>query len=130
MAEHLTTIDTYFWLHEALVACCLLEGAGIPARLRDTNLIRLNWMYVNAIGGIRLQVPIARANEAHAILHSDAVTFEDMPSPAPCTKCGAESCQLVRRGRRVTFFTWLVIGVPLWLRPHFWKCNRCGALLH
>jgi hypothetical protein len=130
MTEHLTTIGTYFWLHEALVASSLLEGAGIPAYLHDTNLIRLNWMYVNAIQGIRLQVPIARANEARAVLHSDGVMFEDMPSPDPCTNCGGESCQLVRPGRRVTFFTWLVVGVPVWRQPPFWKCSGCGLALH
>jgi hypothetical protein len=66
MADELTTIGRYFWLHEALVASGLLEGAGIPTCLQDVNLVRINWMYANAIQGIRLQVPLARANEARA----------------------------------------------------------------
>ena len=42
---------------------------------QDANLVRLNWTYVNAIQGIRLQVPAARANEARAMLFSEAVGF-------------------------------------------------------
>jgi hypothetical protein len=55
MAEDLATVGRYFWLHEALVAAGLLESAGIPSCLQDANLVRLNWTYVNAIQGIRLQ---------------------------------------------------------------------------
>ena len=127
MAEDLATIGRYFWLHEALVASGLLEGAGIPSCLQDVNLVRLNWTYANAIQGIRLQVPVARANEARAMLRSDAATFEDMPSPDPCTNCGAESCQLVHPGRRATFLTWLLTGFPLWYQRPAWQCNHCGV---
>jgi hypothetical protein len=127
MAENLTTIGRYFWLHEALVASGLLEGAGIPSCLQDANLIRLNWTYANAIQGIRLQVPVARANEARAMLRNDAATFEDMPSPDPCTNCGAESCRLAHPGRRATFLTWLFMGIPLWYQRPVWQCNHCGV---
>jgi hypothetical protein len=109
------------------VASSLLEGAGIPSALQDANLVRLNWMYANAIHGIRLQVPITHANEARAVLASDPVTFEDMPSEDACENCGAESCRLVHPGRRATFLTWLVIGFPVWYQRAVWKCNRCGA---
>jgi hypothetical protein len=126
MAEDLATIGRYFWLHEALVASGLLEGAGIPSCLQDATLVRLNWMYSNAIQGIRLQVPVARANEARAMLQSDAVVFEDMPSPDPCTNCGAESCRLVHPGRRATFLTWLLVGFPLWYQRPVWQCSHCG----
>jgi hypothetical protein len=127
MPEALTTIGRYFWLHEALVASSLLEGAGIPSCLQDANLVRLNWTYANAIQGIRLQVPITHANEALAVLTSDPHTFEDMPSSDPCENCGAESWRLVHSGRRAIFLTWLVIGVPLWYRRPVWKCNHCGV---
>ena len=130
MDEDLTSIGRYFWLHEALIASGLLEGAGIPSCLQDANLIRLNWLYANAIQGIRLQVPTARANEARAVLRSDAVTFEDMPSPDACANCGAESCQLVHPGRRVTFLTWLIVGVPLWYQRPVLKCSHCGMAEH
>ena len=105
MAEVLTTIGRYFWLHEALVASSLLEGAGIPSYLQDVNLVHLNWLYANAIGGVRLQVKMTHANEARALLTSDDVTFEDMPSSDHCENCGTESWRLVHRGRRATFLT-------------------------
>ena len=127
MTDDLATIGRYFWLHEALVASSLLEGAGIRSYLQDANLVRLNWMYANAIQGIRLQVPVGRANEARAMLHADAVTFEDMPSPDACTHCGAEMYQLVHPGRRATFLTWLLMGIPLWYQRPVWQCNHCGV---
>jgi len=108
MAEDMATIGRYFWLHEALIASSLLEGAGIPSCLQDTNLVRLNWAYANAIQGIRLQVPAARANEARAMLSAATMTFEDMPASDPCVSCGAEAYQLVHPGRRATFLAWLL----------------------
>lgn len=129
MADDLITVGRYFWLHEALVASSLLEGAGIPSFLQDANIVRLDWTYTNAIQGIRLQVPITHANEARAVLTSDPVTFEDMPSSDPCENCGQESCRLVHPRRRVTFLTWLVIGIPLLYWRPIWKCNHCGVIV-
>jgi len=129
MAEELTTVSRYLWLHEALVASSLLEAAGIPSCLQDANIIRLNWVYANAIQGLRVQVPVTRVEEARAVLSSNTV-FEDMPSPDPCANCGAKSSHLVHPGRRLTFLTWLLIGFPLWYPRAVWKCIQCGVALH
>lgn len=129
MAEELTTVSSYLWLHEALVVSSLLEVAGIPSYLQNANIIRLNWVYANAIQGLRVQVPVTRGEEARAMLSSNTV-LEDMPSPDPCANCGARSCQLVHPGRRLGFLTWLLIGFPLWYPRAVWKCVQCGVALH
>ncbi len=50
-------------LPEAWLAKGALDAAGIESHLLDENLVRLDWFYSNAIGGIRLAV---RVDDAHA----------------------------------------------------------------
>ncbi len=33
-----------------------LEGSGINAYVRDENLITLDWLYANAVGGVKVEV--------------------------------------------------------------------------
>ncbi len=76
----LVTLTRYRDLSEAIVARCMLESAGVPAWLRDENLGRLDWQLSNFIGGLRLQVEAADAEQALALLTSrspDAITLED-----------------------------------------------------
>jgi hypothetical protein len=33
-----------------------LEGSGITAYVRDENLVTLDWLYSNAVGGVKVDV--------------------------------------------------------------------------
>lgn len=52
----LVTIQHFRDIPEALLAKGKLESAGIECLLADGNLVRMDWLLSNAIGGIRLQV--------------------------------------------------------------------------
>ena len=41
---------------EAYIAKGRLEYVGIECLMRDENLIQVNWLYSNAIGGVKLYV--------------------------------------------------------------------------
>lgn len=62
------TVAVVFNLQEALLLKSVLEGHGIAAFIPDENTAQLNWLYVNAIGGIRVQVAPEVAARARALL--------------------------------------------------------------
>jgi len=67
-ARNLVTLRRYRDLPEAMVARSLLMADGIEAWIQDENLIRIDWGYSNAIGGIRLQVDARDEATVEAIL--------------------------------------------------------------
>ncbi len=67
-AHGVSTIRQYRDQAEALMARSVLESAGIACFLRDENTIRMEWLWSNLMGGIRLQVADADVQEAEAIL--------------------------------------------------------------
>ncbi len=69
-------------LPEAWLAKGALAAAGIECHLLDENLVRLDWFYSNAIGGIRLAVRVADARHAFRVLSQPPLILpsEDMDS--------------------------------------------------
>ena len=52
-----------------------LENGGVPAFLQDENTIQIQFLYSNALGGVRLQIADEDYDRAREIL--------DEPPPAP-----------------------------------------------
>ncbi len=48
-----------------------LEGSGITAYVRDENLITLDWLYSNAVGGVKVDVADEDYERARELLDSD-----------------------------------------------------------
>ena len=57
MDSKLKTIASFRESHQAYLLKGQLELEGIPAVIADENLININWMYSQAIGGVKVQVP-------------------------------------------------------------------------
>ena len=72
----MVTIRTFSMLPEAHLLQSLLAGSGIDSFLPDENTIQLDWMWSNAIGGVRVQVAEADAEKAGELLKS----FDETPS--------------------------------------------------
>jgi hypothetical protein len=68
MTDELITIARYSTPHEAQLAKSVLDAAGILAFVADEHTITMNWLYSNALGGVKLQVPASLASEAEAVL--------------------------------------------------------------
>src|SRR5882672_9344643 len=66
--RQLVTIRQFRDLPEALLAKGSLESVGIECFLADENLVRLDWFISNFIGGIKLNVRAADAEDARKIL--------------------------------------------------------------
>jgi hypothetical protein len=65
------TIARYSLAIEAHIARAKLESEGIPAFVADEHTITADWLYSNAMGGVRLQVPDAFVEQARTILATD-----------------------------------------------------------
>jgi hypothetical protein len=67
----LLTIRQFRDLPEALLAKSVLDSAGIECFLGDDNLIRMDWLWSNLLGGIKLRVRQEDALEASRLLEGD-----------------------------------------------------------
>jgi len=52
----------------AFVAKSILDAAGIECYLQDDNVVRMDWLWSNAMGGIKLIVREKDAEEAEKVL--------------------------------------------------------------
>ncbi len=57
--------------HEAHLVKARLEWEGIPCLLLDEYTVTMDWLYANAVGGIKLLVPQNYYDEAMFILTGD-----------------------------------------------------------
>jgi len=62
------TIRQYLNLQEALLAKSVLDSAAIECFLFDENIVRIDWFWSNAVGGIKLRVRQEDAAAAIALL--------------------------------------------------------------
>ena len=127
-------VRAFLTLFEADVAWSAIDAADITARLADDNLIRLNFWFSNALGGVKLIVSAPLAEEAIAILDTRAqpVEGEDeefprLPDDEKCKSCGGDDFEF-RQNVLVPVAAFLVLGFPLGSVKRVGKCRRCGAV--
>jgi hypothetical protein len=70
----LLTIRQFRDLPEALLAKSVLDSAGIECFLGDDNLIRMDWLWSNLLGGIKLRV-----RQEDALVAARLLEGEDSP---------------------------------------------------
>jgi hypothetical protein len=68
MADELVTVATYPFAGSAEVVRMRLEAEGIPAFVADAETVSMNWLFGNAVGWVKLQVPASQAEKARAFL--------------------------------------------------------------
>jgi putative signal transducing protein len=71
--RNLVTIRTFWNPLEADLAKGVLEEANIESFLFDENMIRQNFFYASALGGVRLRVDAANVEEANRILEEQTI---------------------------------------------------------
>jgi hypothetical protein len=76
----LLTIRQFRDLPEALLAKSVLDSAGIECFLGDDNLIRMDWLWSNLLGGIKLRVRQEDALVASRLLEGTANAGSDESS--------------------------------------------------
>jgi hypothetical protein len=75
MTEKMVTVAVFVSPHEAGMAKGELEAYGIPAYVADEFAIGANPLLSNALGGIKVKVPVGFVEEARKVLSVES-TFE------------------------------------------------------
>ena len=82
----LVTIRSFRDLHEALLAKGSLDSAGIESFLADDNMVHMDWLISNLLGGVKLRVESANSDIAIEILDqfiSAELTTDDCEEDTP-----------------------------------------------
>jgi len=117
-------------LPEALLAKGSLESAGIECTLADDNMVRMDWFYSNAIGGIKLLVTAENAPEAELVLcqpipeRLDVSGIGEFEQPK-CPKCG--SLDVSFQELQSSAYLSMVINVPIPFHKRAWRCHSCDV---
>ncbi len=127
----LVTIRQFRDLPEALLAKGSLESAGIPCFLRDDNMVRLDWFISNFVGGVKLCVNPADAENAQRLLEEpileglyiDGVGLYEQPR---CPKCQSLDVNFQELDRPIAYLS-AFLRVPMPVQRKGWRCHACNA---
>ena len=136
------TIGTFWNASEAHLARLRVEAEGIDSVLLDEFLVATDWLYANAAGGIKLQVPqadevrardlLARVTAQQSARHDDeldgdiAEKARSTASSGVCPRCGSMDVYRAWFSRRV-FFGMFLFGIALPLPIPAWRCRDCSS---
>ena len=117
--------------HEAHIAKASLDSVGIKSYIADEYTVNSQWLYSNAIGGVRLMVSESDAEEAIQMLSSDFSHLLDSEAAIDevkdvCPNCGSTDLSAFTKGKRPAFLVFILLGFPLFFYKHGYKCNQCG----
>ncbi|MFO0848024.1 MAG: DUF2007 domain-containing protein [Gemmataceae bacterium] len=92
MSDRMTVVAAFDIPVKAEIARLALDRAGIPAVIEDSEIVAMDWLLANAVGGIKVKVreaDAARAAEvldaklgADAGLASDAIDEDELTRQA------------------------------------------------
>ena len=135
MSEELLTIATFSMAIEADLARAKLESEGIECFLADEHTVTVNWLYSQAVGGVKLQVREANAQKAMEILRGSSNMTEGAEEREAeeteygkprCPRCDSPDVHYEKFSRRLAFTSLLVLSFPLPFLKRKWKCENCG----
>lgn len=122
------TIRKFRDLPEALLAKGSLESAGIECALIDDNMVRLDWLISNLLGGIKLQVKTEDSDVAEEMLrqpipeHLEVSGVGEYEQPR-CPKCG--SLDINFRELNPSAYLSMALNVPIPFQRRAWRCHSC-----
>ncbi len=129
----LVTIARFSFPTEAYIPKTKLEAEGIWSIVIDEEMITANWLYSNAIGGVKLQVKQDDAGRALTILDRaeaplswDETELGQADADELCPKCDSLSIHYEKYATRWLFLSWLILQFPLPIFKRKWACTECG----
>lgn len=128
--NNLVVLRQFRDLPEALLAKGALESAGVQCFLADDITIRMDWLWSNALGGIKLCVRSEDADAATRLLDQGIpegfeVTGAGEYKQPHCPKCESMDISFEDLNKPVAY-TGIFLGIPIPVARHRWKCNSCG----
>jgi len=132
-SEEWVTVMTAWDPAFAHIAAAKLASEEIETRLLDEQFVGTYWLYANAVGGAKLQVPAADAARARDVLEHppapplapapDAAADPHPDAAAACPRCRSTDTARTRRSGRLFGLSMLVLGLLPFRVTH---CHACG----
>ena len=124
----MTTLRKFRDLPEALLAKRSLDSAGIECALADDNVIRLDWLWSNGMGGVKLRVDQGEAAEAQEVLSQPTPEHLEVPGVGEyqqphCPNCN--SLDINFQELDPAAYLCLALGVPIPFHRRAWRCHGC-----
>ena len=110
ISNNLIEIASFSHPYEAHIAKASLETADIPVFITDEHTINMQWLYSDALGGIRLLVPKGYEIEAKELISKDFsenVKAEVENEETLCPHCGSDRVEAHTIGRKPAFLVFL-----------------------
>jgi hypothetical protein len=128
--NNLVTLRQFRDLPEALLAKGALESAGIQCYLADDVMIRMDWLWSNALGGIKLCVKTDDVEASARLLDQGIpegfeVTGAGEYEQPRCPNCQSLDISFEDLNKPVAY-TGILFGLPLRLSRRRWKRHSCG----
>lgn len=120
-------VQSFSFPYEAQIAKTQLEAAGIPARIENEHTINMDWLYSNALGGVRLLVLESDLEEARTLLAQDfsKELQQQFGLSENCPNFDSSDIQPYTEGKRPAYLVFLLLGFPLFFYKNGMKCQRC-----
>lgn len=126
--DALVTVASFTDAIAAHIARGRLAAEGIDAIVADEHVVWADWLYSNAVGGVKLRVAASEAPRARAVLQ--ALAQGDFAAPdedvAPrCPRCGG-AIAADRRTLRVALVSLVLFQIPLPFTRNGVRCTQCA----
>ena len=121
------TVASFDNVEQAELLRIRLENEGIPAYVADAAVVTLNWLYSNAVSGVKVQVDEADVDRVRAFLREErAADSEGEPlSEHTCPFCGSTKVEDSRISKRFFMLSLLLLGFPLAFHRAECHCLDC-----
>ena len=100
-----------------------LEAGGVEAFVQDEFIVQMDWLYANAVGGIKVQINEADEERAKEILGEEPYDTEKRH----CPHCGSDRVQLASFTRKAALLSVVLLGIPLLFRRSTFNCLDCKS---
>jgi len=115
---------------EAMTDRMILEAADIDCYLYDENMVRLDWLWSNLLGGLKLVVRQSDAEDAERALNSEPGEKFEVEGVGEyeqerCPKCGSNDVSCDELMKRIAG-AGLFLGMPIAIHQKGWNCHNCG----
>lgn len=125
-------IRQYRDMPEAMTDRMILEAADIDCFLYDENMVRLDWLWSNLLGGLKLVVRQSDVEDAERALNSKLTGKFEVDGvgeyePERCPKCGSDDVSCNELMKRIAG-AGLLVGVPIAIHQKGWNCHSCGHI--
>jgi Putative prokaryotic signal transducing protein len=126
---NLIVIRRFRDLPEALLAKGSLESSGIKSFLLDDNTVRMDWLWSNLLGGVKVLVDTNDAETAKEILSqptSEELELEsaEVYRQPHCPNCQSLDVNFQELYKPIAFGS-LFVNFPLPVHRRGWTCHSC-----